>query len=519
MSKAKRKSNKKSVVKKPAGKANATRSLWITLGIIAGVTILAMSPLFNAGFVDIDDKKLILDKANMFLHTPERIFSYVFGSPHYKPVTYLTWMLEYRIVGPNPFLFHFNNILLHVLNTILVFFLIRNIASKFDKLKGHEVHIAFFTALLFGVHPMHVESVGWAVERKDVLYTCFYLLGLLGYVRYLNEGKILPLILSVGAYFLSVMSKSPGITMLPVLFLLDFTWQRKLSARLFIEKLGHFGVFGFALYALGVIGRSSGEGSIAAMVTDKKLARAENITEYTSVYGKAVLAGLRACLWYVHSLFPVRLSLGYPREQIIGFFGPLIHAFPWILVAAGALLLRFSRKYGLLFFTHAFFFITLAPAILRLDLGIGIYMSDRYVYLSVLGLLFLIVAWIWTAREKSWLTEKTKKGILIGLCAIAAIMSFAESRVWKNTETLWTNVINKYPSVDYAWINRASYYREQGQYERALADATKGIEVDDNANARVQRGLIQRQMGNPQAALTDYNRALELEKDNTQAYT
>ena len=231
MSKAKRKSNKKSVVKKPAGKANATRSLWITLGIIAGVTILAMSPLFNAGFVDIDDKKLILDKANMFLHTPERIFSYVFGSPHYKPVTYLTWMLEYRIVGPNPFLFHFNNILLHVLNTILVFFLIRNIASKFDKLKGHEVHIAFFTALLFGVHPMHVESVGWAVERKDVLYTCFYLLGLLGYVRYLNEGKILPLILSVGAYFLSVMSKSPGITMLPVLFLLDFTWQRKLSAR------------------------------------------------------------------------------------------------------------------------------------------------------------------------------------------------------------------------------------------------------------------------------------------------
>jgi hypothetical protein len=253
-----KKPNKRKATKKVPRSLSGNRALWISLGILAGITILAMSPLFSAGFVDIDDKKLILDKANMFLNFPERIFSYSFKSPHYKPVTYLTWMLEYRAAGPNPFIFHFNNILLHVGNTILVFFLIRNIAPKFEKLKGHEFQIAFFTALLFGVHPMHVESVGWVVERKDVLYTCFYLLGLTGYVRYLNNGKMLPLLLSAGAYFLSVMSKSPGITMLAVLFLLDFVWQRKLSSKLFVEKLGHFGVFAFSLYALGIIGRSGG---------------------------------------------------------------------------------------------------------------------------------------------------------------------------------------------------------------------------------------------------------------------
>ncbi len=513
------KTNKRKSLKKSSRSISQKRVLWISLGILAGVTILAMSPLFNAGFVDIDDKKLILDKARMFLDKWEYIFTYSYRSPHYKPVTYLSWMFEYRAAGPNPFIFHFNNILLHVFNTILVFFLIRNIAPKFEKLKGHEFQIAFFTALLFGVHPMHVESVGWVVERKDVLYTLFYLLGLSAYVRYLNAGKMLPLFLSAGAYFLSVMSKSPGITMLPMLFLLDFVWQRKLSVKLFVEKLLHFGVFAFALYALGIIGRSHGEGSAAAILTEKKLARAENIAEHTSVYGKAVLAGLRGFLWYVHSLIPVRLSLGYPREQIIGFFGPVIHVFPWLLVSAAGVLLWFSKRYRLLFFAHAFFFIALGPAILRLDLGIGIYMSDRYVYLSVLGLIFLIVAWILTARERGWFTEKVKKGILIALVAITTMMSFAESRVWKNTETLWTNVIKKYPSVDYAWINRASYYRERGLYDRALEDATQGIAVDDNANARVQRGLIYRQMGNPQAALADYNRALELEKDNTQAFT
>jgi Tfp pilus assembly protein PilF len=315
------------------------------------------------------------------------------------------------------------------------------------------------------------------------------------------------------------MSKSPGITMLPVLFLLDYLWQRKLNTGLFIEKLGHFAVFGFALYALGIVGRSSGEGSMAAMLSEKKLARAENIAEHKSVYGKAVLAGLRGTLWYLHSWLPVKLSLGYPREQIIGFFGPVIHVFPWILVGAAAFLLRFAKRFPLLFFTHAFFFLTLAPAIIRLDLGIGIYMSDRYVYLSVLGLVFFLSAIILTAKENSWLTAKSKKGILIGLCAVVFVMSFIEARVWKSTETLWTNVIKKFPQVDYAWINRASYYREQGKYDLALADATKGIEYDDNPNARVQRGLIYRQMGNPQQALADYNRALQIEKDNTQAYT
>jgi protein O-mannosyl-transferase len=178
--------------KKSSGGGSANRSLWITLGIIAGVTLLAMLPLLSAGFVDIDDKKLILDKASLFLNHPWRIFSMSYGTPHYKPVTYFTWMLEYRLAGPNPFIFHFNNILLHIGNSIIVFFLIREIAAKFEKLKGHEFQIALFTALLFGVHPMHVESVGWVVERKDVLYTCLYLLGLTGYVKYLNSGNTCP---------------------------------------------------------------------------------------------------------------------------------------------------------------------------------------------------------------------------------------------------------------------------------------------------------------------------------------
>jgi tetratricopeptide (TPR) repeat protein len=499
--------------------SNSKRPLWIALGVIVLATVIGLSPLFNADFVDIDDKKLILDKADMFLNHPDITLLRDFGSPHYKPITYLMWMFEYRLAGPDPFIFHFNNILLHLINTLLVFFLARCIAVKFDRLKGHEVAIACFTAALFGVHPMHVESVGWVVERKDVLYTSFYLLGMLGYIRYLNSQKVLPLILSALAYLLSILSKAPGITLLAILFLLDFIWQRKFTPKLFIEKAGHFAVFGAALWILGILGKGSGEGSMSAILIEKKLARAENISEHSTLYGKFVLAGLRSWLWYLHSWLPVRLSLGYPREQIIGFFGPLIHIFPWLLAVAGGALFWFRKRLPILFFGTAFFFITLAPAIVRLDLGIGIYMSDRYVYLSLFGLIFLFVSWLLSTTSVSWLTARVKTGILVVVCAIAMLASFRMSNVWKNTETLWTNVIEKYPDVDYAWINRASYYRDLGDFDRALTDANKGISINDNANARVQRGLIYRQMGNPQMALEDYNRALSLEADNTQALT
>ena len=509
-------SSKKNAPRRKKKKSQWTRKhVLIALGVIIATTFIAYSPLLQADFVDIDDKKLILDKGQTFLENPMKVLRFVKPSPHYKPVTYAFWTLEYRAVGPNPFVFHFNNLLLHLLNCVLVFFLTRKVARQFDRVRKQEFLVAFFTALLFGLHPMHVESVGWVVERKDVLYTAFYLLSLVTYVRYLEKKSYLFLGLSALAYLLSVFSKAPGITAIAVIFLLDFAWRRKISAGLFLEKAGHFGVFGLSLYALGFFS-GSGEGSLAALVDDKILAKSDNVKNQPKFYGKVLLGSMRAWLWYIHSLIPVRLSLGYPREAIISFFGPTIHVLPVALAAGGAALLYYARRYRLLFFAHAFFFITLAPAIVRLGLGIGIFMSDRYVYLSLFGLLLLIASWILTFNHAK-LTDKMRQGILAGIALLYAIGSFSTARTWHDTETLWTNVIEKYPNVDYAHVNRGAYYRENGQYDRALADLNRGIEIDDNLNARIQRGLIYRQSGQAQLAIADYTRALELEPGDEQA--
>ena len=502
-----------------AKKGLPVNRLWLAVAIIAAVTFIAYIPNLSNGFVDIDDQKLILGKERIFLHKPHRILDRDFGGVHYKPMTYFTWMLEYRAVGAKPFLYHFDNVLLHIINSILVFFLALQLAPKFNKLKEHAWMFALFSGLIFGVHPMHAESVSWIVERKDVLFTCFYLLGLLGYIRYLNSGKILPLALSAVAYLASVMSKSPGITMIAVLFLMDFIWKRKLSAKLFYEKAAHFGVLAFTLYAFGIFKKGKSEGRIGSLAEEQILAKAENVKETHTLYGKVVLASMRGWLWYIHSLLPFRLSLGYPREAIISFFGPLIHVFPVLLAGAAGALVWFREKNRLLFVGHVFFFLTLFPALSRLGLGIGIFMSDRYIYLAVLGLILWLVGSTLRMKERGVVNERFKLALLSAVVLLFTVLTFQATKVWKGTESLWTNVIEKYPSVPYAHINRASYYRDLGDFEKALQDANAGVELDDNANARIQRGLILRQSGQARQAIADYTRAIELEPKNTQAYT
>ena len=205
-----KRSKKKTTKRKPAPRQAGwlqRHRLPLLLAALMAIVFIAYSPVLNAEFVDMDDQKLILDKSTEFSWKATYFLKYGFGTPYYKPVSYLTWRAEYRAVGANAWLFHLNNLLLHLANTMLVFLMIRRVAQQFDNVREHALPVAFFTALLFGLHPLHVESVAWVVERKYVLFTLFYLAGMLGYIRYLDTGKWLPLLLSALAYMLSIFSK------------------------------------------------------------------------------------------------------------------------------------------------------------------------------------------------------------------------------------------------------------------------------------------------------------------------
>ncbi|MDD4215450.1 MAG: glycosyltransferase family 39 protein, partial [Bacteroidales bacterium] len=204
---------------------------WIIYAILAVTAIMYSRALFN-GFASLDDDDYLFDnpfiKHFNFESLKEIFSSFYLGN--YHPLTTLTYLFEYHIYGLNPLPFHVLNVLLHLVNVMLVY-------KLSEKLSGQR-----FTALLvsafFALHPMHVESVAWISERKDVLYTLFYIASLLAYLKYLkqaNKGRHYLICLSL--FVLSLLSKSAAVTLPVLMIAIDFYKKRKPVLKMFLEKI------------------------------------------------------------------------------------------------------------------------------------------------------------------------------------------------------------------------------------------------------------------------------------------
>src|SRR5688572_3622620 len=190
----------KKKVTPPSGKKNIlfiALLLLITFGIYFQVT--------DHDFVNYDDDTLIT--TNRVVVDPNKswtdCFTWNIFTPHFKPLVLMSWRAEYQTFGEKPGVFLFNNLLLHAFNVLLVFFLSLKLLRRFIPDQRQVISLAaFFVALAFAVHPLHVESVAWAVERKDVLYTFFFLLSWLSYLQYLEKNKYTYLLLCALFYLL-----------------------------------------------------------------------------------------------------------------------------------------------------------------------------------------------------------------------------------------------------------------------------------------------------------------------------
>jgi protein O-mannosyl-transferase len=500
------------------------RSLFLWVGAITGMTFIALWPVISAEFTELDDKHLIVNAVQRYLRNPWIVWKANMFTPHYKPLVLLSWTIEESIFGLNAAVLHFNNLLLHAINSVLAFFLVRKLALKFAYTREYALPVAGFTGLLFAVHPLHVESVAWAIERKDVMYTCFFFLGLLAYLKYLDRPSMKWMALTTAAFAGSVLSKSPGIMFPFVLLLVDWAYGRPLKLKAILEKWPVLVVFLGILILYGVFGGGGGtsagatEGSIAKMVSEKPVSNVEPLISLPAFYAKIALIGLKGVFWYLHSYIPAGLSIAYPYREWLPGTGHLIHIFPILLLAGAFVVWWYRKKNPFLFFTHTFFFLALAPAMIRTGLGKGIFLSDRYVYLPLLGLCFFIMAvlLIWLARRG--LKPLYQYGIAAILIAGLGIQSFMQARTWRTGETLWTNVIDKYPSIDYAYVNRAIWYRENNQTQKALEDLNQALALERfDDQALIHRGTLLRQNGNLQQALADFEEALSKKPNNEHA--
>ncbi|MBK7173554.1 MAG: hypothetical protein IPH84_10035 [Bacteroidales bacterium] len=340
-----------------------------SLLLIAVVTWFTYhSSLWN-GFVNYDDNLYIYENSDIRNLSWNNILGFFKGNiGQYPPLTMIAFSLIYHFIGPEPTSFHVVSLVLHVFNSLLVFLFIYH----FDR----KVLAALVSGLLFGLHPMHVESVAWATELKDLLYTAFFLGGLLAYQSYQQLGNQRKyLVIALVLFILSCLSKGMAVVFPLVLLLMDFYNSGKISKKQWLEKNSIF-CFGFYLGFFDP-DHPAIDGGIGWW-------NLSHLFERLFVFSHGIL------FYLTKAIFPIQLSAFYPFPM--GYGGGLPNSVYFSIVGVIFLcaVLYFAKKYRkILVFGFLFFLVNLLLVLQLLPVGMAI-TADRYFYLSSMGLFFII---------------------------------------------------------------------------------------------------------------------------------
>ena len=473
-------------------------SISITLAI--GIFIFFL-PLLQAGFLNWDDSIYITDNEFIQAFRPENIkaiFTQSFLST-YLPVTMLSYMIDFAIGGLNPKIFHLTNILLHIGNSLLVFFLAtvilnrRGAQNRPARVSSIRKLIApVFVALLFALNPLQIESVAWLAERKNVLSAFFFLMSMTFYLQYLKQNNLKYYFFTLIAFLVSCLSKGTAVSFSLTLLCLDYISDRKLfSKRILIEKIPFFllsAVFG-----------------ILAIAEQSKSA-ALHVGATYSFFNALLYGAYGFSMYFFHLLLPVNISAYYPYPHTIT---PVL----WVTLI-GSLLLVSSivyciRKQEKVFaFGLLFFLVNIVFLLQVLPVGMTI-MADRYVYLSSIGL-FLIIGHACQDGFKR-INNNLLLTACIGYLFFIAIAGFLRERTWNDSIALWDDVIHTSPEVPIAWNNRGLAKEETGDIQGAILDYEYYVRhFPPSEYIYSKLGNCRYHTGDFQGALADLNTALRL---------
>ena len=483
-------------------KTNNLQQKWNNKLLLVALFIIPLFIYFkslNNEFTEWDDDKYITQNLDIrTLHgdsinyTLKKIFtSYVLGN--YHPVTMLSYSIEYAKHKLNPKPYHITNLIIHILNTLLVFY--------FIWLLTKQRWTAFITALLFSIHPMHVESVAWVAERKDVLYTFFSLISLCCYIHYHNSQnkKQLYYLIALLTFIIAVLSKAMAVCV-PLLFMLiDYFEGRKITSKSILEKLP------FLLISI-VFG-------IIAILAQKSSNSIEDISNYN--FFDRILFSSYGILMYLWKLFiPSNLSCfyNYPIKQN-GFYPSIFYIAPFVIAVLFFSVYKFFKTEKDIIFGLGFFMFSIVLVLQILPVGAAV-IADRYTYIPYIGIFFIIARFMNNCIENKIVPLQSYRIFIIIAFLITTLIysygTFQRTKVWENTITLFTDAIKKYDKAPGSYNARGGAYFHTGQYERAIADYSRYIFLkNDNAIVYYNRGLAYLQLKKYAEAIADFTTAIK----------
>ncbi len=487
------------VIQKP-DKSVLNKRLAFCIIILVCVTALLFSNAITNGYTNWDDNDYVTDNTHIrHLNAQglKEIFT-VFVSCHYHPFTLLSLAINYQINGLNPAGYIIGNIMLHILSVVLVFFIFYKLSKRYE--------LAFITALLFSIHPMRVESVVWISERKDVLFTFFYLFSLFFYLKYLKkEGNpISTYIIALVLFACSILSKATAATLPILFFAFDYYMKRKFNLKLFLEKIPFLAI-AIGLGYMTVVAQSSAEQNSPPL-----LERPFLDTYALSFYLIKFFAPVYQCIVIP---FPVKAGDLLPLKYYISFLIVPLLILIYFLFKKG-----YRREYLL---ATLFFIIPLGGLLTKFPIGPA-YLAERYTYISHIGVAYFIGFLYVKLSEKYKLKNNFKNPFLIILLVVSvlfAVKTFYRNPVWKDSLTLWNKTIKDHPRIAAAYYNRGNYKKSIGDNEGALYDYNKTLEIKpDLISGYFNRSGAKQSLKDYEGAIQDLNKAIELKPNFPEAY-
>ena len=504
--------------------------LWLlnigSLAVMAGlVTFVVYLPALQNGFVSWDDNFYIYENDHI-RHLNGEFFRWAFSefyASNWHPLTWLSHAVDYAVWGLDPAGHHLSNNLLHSINTLLVTILAyRLLEVVFISGSGPFMDksdlpaIALITGLLFGLHPLHVESVAWISERKDLLCAFFYLSSLLFYLRLRGGLKVSEsfrnpnYLASLALFALALMSKPMAVSLPLVLLLLDGLRGDAFAQGRWRDNLLAKAPFFILALASAVV-------TIAAQKSGHAISSLEEVPLFDRLWvaSYALIAYLQKMLW------PLDLLPYYAYPKSVEWSSPrYLGAALLVLLITLASVLSARRQRGWVV-AWGYYLITLMPVLGIVQVGSQL-MADRYTYLpSITPFMLLALLLVWLLRlacrpfRSAVLYLASLSVITVVVMGLLSSLTQQQIRIWKDGETLWRYVIQYDDQIPLAYRQLGIALYEQAQYAAAAEMMSRALELKPlDAELLNNLAICYLELGFPDRAMQAIRRALKLDASN-----
>jgi hypothetical protein len=469
------------------------RHLLLTMLGISALTVLVYLPAMTDEFCVFDDPSYVtgnpyvatgLSWANVKWALTQR------HSAMWHPVTSISHMLDVQLFGMNARPQHAINLLLHIINANLLLLVLWQLTARFER--------SAIVAALFALHPLHVESVAWISERKDMLSGLFFFLTILAHIAYARRGGAVRYLLVLLLFALGMLSKPMLVTVPLVLLLLDYWPLSRLKSaaewrRAVVEKLPMLPVI--LVIGLVTIHMQQSANAFFPVTLPNRIANA--FVSYVRYIG--------ATFW------PTRLSIFYPHPGSWPIAITAASVFGVVAITGVAWLMRERRPY--LFVGWLLFVVMLLPVIGLIQVGVQS-MADRYMYLPFMG---LALAGVWFFADA--LKKKQSQALAAISVVVCALLTWNQANYWRSNEELFTHALDVIGESAYMRNNLAAALWMHGRQAEAIAERERVVQLSPgSAEAHRALGMDYLAVGRRQESLDQLEQALNIEPENALIY-